>query len=793
LVHATIVILSFSLCLGGAKPARTLAGEAADSAVSSGPPLQEWLILGPIDLNLPDAADATTAGLRRDWLQEAGGEAKAAPLASEALRVEGKDLVWQPHVSSGDIVNLAAALENKDHVTAYAAATIEVPQAETRLAGLGSDDAVRVWLNGELVHENDVRRAAVPDDDMFQLKLQEGTNRLLIKVVNDRGSWGFAFRFIAPEMLAGQLVKAVSTGDADRIEKLVAWGADVNARSPFGLTAVQLAKMRGYDHLAEFLISRGAAPAEPFDPLSVITAMLAEHVSDNGPGMAVLVARDGKVLVSSGRGLANLAHDVPITSATKFRIGSVTKQFTAAAILKLQEQGKLRVTDKLSKFFPDYPRGDEVTIDHLLTHSSGIKSYTSKPDFLKSVTSPTTSEELIESFREDPFDFDPGTRFSYNNSGYFLAGVIIEKVSGQSYGDYLRETFFEPLGMHDTGVHSAAAVVKHEATGYEFEAGDVKKALDWNMSHAGGAGALYSTVEDLMRWNEGVFGGKVLSAESLKAAFTPVKLNSTESPSAPYGYGWFIGDERGLKTISHGGGLHGFMSLATRYVDQNMTVIILHNALPPRPGRSPDELAQFVAEAFLWQEMSPRPRYEVDESVDPKTLAQYTGRFDYQGAVLNVTLDGEQLIAQLTGQQSYPIFPMGKHRFFWKITDAQIEFLIGDAGEVTAARHTQNGRTFVAKRIADEETVKVDPETLDRYVGKYDYTGSGVMTVRRDGNRLWAQLNGQPEFEIFPKSLDTFYWKVVVAEIQFVSGADGKVEKAIHTQSGAKIEVKKIE
>ena len=184
------------------------------------------------------------------------------------------------------------------------------------------------------------------------------------------------------------------------------------------------------------------------------------------------------------------------------------------------------------------------------------------------------------------------------------------------------------------------------------------------MSRAGAAGNLYSTVEDLMRWNEGVFGGKVLSEESLKAAFTPVKLDSGEEPMMSYGYGWMIGEHRGLKTISHGGGLNGWLSLLTRYVDQNTTVVVLHNAMPPVPDLSPSEVAELAADAFLWQEMKPRPRYEEDKSVDPTTFAAYVGRYDYMGAVMDVALEGKQLTAQLTGQPRFPIFPLGRQPVF---------------------------------------------------------------------------------------------------------------------------------
>ena len=234
--------------------------------------------------------------------------------------------------------------------------------------------------------------------------------------------------------------------------------------------------------LAELLTAKGATTDASFSPDRFVDSILSTAESPTAPGIAVLVSRDGTVLFSKGWGMANLEHDVRVTTKTKFRIGSVTKQFTAAAILKLQEDGKLSVDDPLSKFIPDYPRGDEVKLHHLLTHTSGIHSFTSKPEFFATVASSTTPEEMIESFQNDPFDFSPGEKFQYNNSGYFLLGHIIAKVSEKSYGEYLRETFFEPLGMHDTGVHTATAILKGEATGYAVANDVAKTALDWDMS-----------------------------------------------------------------------------------------------------------------------------------------------------------------------------------------------------------------------------------------------------------------------------------------------------------------------
>lgn len=262
-----------------------------------------------------------------------------------------------------------------------------------------------------------------------------------------------------------------------------------------------------------------------------------------------------------------------------------------------------------------------------------------------------------------------------------------------------------------------------------------------------------------------------------------------------YGFGWMIGEHRGLRTIAHSGGLNGWSAELTRYPDQKTTVVVLHNALPQMPGLSPQKVSALAADVFLWQEMKPIPAFEEDKSADPTTFVQYVGRYDYMGAVLDVALEGKhkQLTAQLTGQPRHPIFPSGDDRFYWKVVDAQVEFLKDNKGQVTSARHMQGGQSFVADRLAEEKEVPVDEKKLDCYVGKYEYPGIGVLTVRRDKDKLMAQMTGQPEYEIYGKAEDLFFWKVVAAEVKFVVGKDGKVEKAIHQQSGAKLEAKKIE
>ena len=317
------------------------------------------------------------------------------------------------------------------------------------------------------------------------------------------------------------------------------------------------------------------------------------------PGIAVLLAKDGKILYRKGFGYADIKDKVPVTPDTKFRIGSVTKQFTAAAILKLQENNLLSVNDKLSKFIPDFPRGNEVTIHQLLTHTSGIHSYTGNHDFVERVAKTISPDSLILSIKSDPYDFNPGENLQYNNSGYFLLGYIISKVSGKPYDAYLKETFFNPLGMSNTGVHYSGIKLEREANGYTKNNDKYEDALNWDMSWAGAAGALYSTVDDLLKWNQALYGGKVMNEKSLNAALTPVVLNGESRPPMKYGYGLGLNKYRGMDIIGHGGGLHGFLTQLAYYPKEKVSVVMFTNTADPEINFDPNK----IAEAYLWNKL----------------------------------------------------------------------------------------------------------------------------------------------------------------------------------------------
>ena len=276
---------------------------------------------------------------------------------------------------------------------------------------------------------------------------------------------------------------------------------------------------------------------------------------------AVLLARGGKIVLSKGYGLANRETRTPNSARTKIRLASLTKQFTAAAILMLQERGKLRTSDSVCQYVADCPKPWEaVTIHHLLTHTSGIPSYTGLPDFRKLSVYPATPAELIGRFRDRQLEFAPGKEFGYNNSGYVLLGHVVEKVSGTSYAEFLRENVFRPLGMNDTGYDENDAVIENRADGYTPTPRGIRRAPYIDMTVPFAAGGLYSTAEDMYLWAKALADGKLLSKESLDAMHTPSKSG--------YGYGVFIREQYGLKNIAHGGGIEGASTLLSRFPNE---------------------------------------------------------------------------------------------------------------------------------------------------------------------------------------------------------------------------------
>jgi CubicO group peptidase (beta-lactamase class C family) len=400
---------------------------------------------------------------------------------------------------------------------------------------------------------------------------------------------------------------------------------------------------------------------------------------------AVLVANGDTVLLSKGYGSANLEWEIPNTPSTKFRLGSLTKQFTAASILLLEERGKLSTSDPIKKHIPDAPKAwDAITIHQLLTHTSGIPNFTSFPEFPAMRGTASTVDKTITLFRDKPLDFPAGEKMDYSNSGYLVLGHLIEKLSGGSYDAFVQANLFAPLGMADSGYDSNSRIIARRASGYVWSPDRYTNAdhIDMSVPHA--AGALYSTTGDLLKWERALLGGKVLSAASLAKMLTPANNN--------YAYGVSVQAANGRKAVMHGGAIDGFHTFMATFPDSGVTVIVLGNANNP----SPEQLAaQLVAIAHGETARLPTERKEIPL---PAAAATYAGVYELTPALtMTITLKGSQMFAQLTGQGAIPIFAESDTNFFVKVVDAQISFG-GEGGAITHLVLHQNGRDLKATR-----------------------------------------------------------------------------------------------
>lgn len=336
------------------------------------------------------------------------------------------------------------------------------------------------------------------------------------------------------------------------------------------------------------LLAPAFAPAaEPVPVEKIDAVVMAELKKQKIPGVAVAVIHKGKEVVAKGYGLANVEHDVPVTADTVFQSGSVGKQFTAAVIMLLAEKKKLSLDDTITTFFPDAPaRWNKITVRHLLTHTSGMPDYTDGLDLRKDYT----EDELATlAFGQKPA-FAPGMKWSYSNTGYALLGFVARKASGKFYGDILKDDVFAPLGMKTARVISEADIVPHRAAGYQLEKKRLKNQ-EWVAPsiNTTADGALYVSLRDMVAWDKGVRDGAVLTADSWKAVFTPVKLNSGKT--AGYGFGWAVDEDKGQLHHHHGGAWQGFTTHISRYRGDDLSIIVLTNLAGADPGGISEQIA----------------------------------------------------------------------------------------------------------------------------------------------------------------------------------------------------------
>ena len=414
------------------------------------------------------------------------------------------------------------------------------------------------------------------------------------------------------------------------------------------------------------------------------------YVTDKQFMGSILVAQNGHVLLDKGYGYANLEWEIPNSPTTKFRLGSLTKQFTAAAVLLLEEKDKLSLTDNINKYLKNAPPAwNDITIFHLLTHTSGIPNYTKFPNFSSMTTITITPEQQIELFRNKTLEFQPGSSYEYCNSGYVLLGYLIEKISGLSYQDFIAKNIFKPLEMNDSGYDSHSAIIIQRASGYEMTPNGLHNADYVDMSIPYAAGSLYSTTRDLLRWQESLFGGKIPSQQSLNKIIRPFKNT--------YGLGVSIQSLDGHNAITHGGGINGFNTFMIHFPEDKLTIIVLANLIAF--GFVPQSLGLNITRLALNKSVT-LPSERIEISLSPETLTKFIGSYTItpvniyyttQTSTLVISLENDHLIAKITNQPKLKLLPESETKFFSKIPDVKIEFVNDEQDKIVRLILHQDG------------------------------------------------------------------------------------------------------
>jgi CubicO group peptidase (beta-lactamase class C family) len=403
-------------------------------------------------------------------------------------------------------------------------------------------------------------------------------------------------------------------------------------------------------------------------------------------GVSIAVVKNGKPILVKGYGFADLENDVPATAGTVYRIGSVTKQFTSAAIMRLMEQGKLSLDDTLQKFLPNVPsQGNHVTIRHLLTHTSGIRSYTNLgPKWARVMRIDLVPDSLVALFANEPYDFKPGDAYRYNNSGYFLLGMIIEKLSGKPYGQYLKDEFFTPLGLKGTLYCDQAPLIKHRAQGYAPLPNNTgfTNAEPLSMTQPYAAGSLCSTVGDLVTWTQALSSGKVVSPASYKLMTTPGTLNDGKPMN--YGFGLGVGTLAGHRQVSHNGGINGFISELHLYPDDSVITVVLTNT----GALTAIELERRIARRTLGIKDLPAV------PIDAAALQRFVGEYAIGTVRVKLSVDNGRLRAEQPGAPAFMLKHVGNARFVRDDNDeVQFEFAEGTPAPSFVRRQGPNAIT----------------------------------------------------------------------------------------------------
>ncbi|MDH3708818.1 MAG: serine hydrolase [Cyclobacteriaceae bacterium] len=510
--------------------------------------------------------------------------------------------------------------------------------------------------------------------------------------------------------------------------------------------------------------------------------LLLEKYGGNRPGAAVLAMKGEEVIYRKAFGMANMELGVPMTADHVFEIGSITKQFTAVGILILLEEGKLSLYDEITKFIPDYPTQDHpITIHHLLNHTSGIKSYTSM-NIMAIARQDMSPTELIDFFKNEPMDFNPGDEYRYNNSGYILLGYIIEKLSGMTYEDFVEQRIFSPAGMAHSRYGHKSELIVNRASGYQ-KADSFSNAAYLSMTLPYAAGSLMSTVDDLAKWQKALRDELFVKQQTLQNAYTDHPLNNGK-PSY-YGYGFRPSEINGTATIEHGGGIFGYTSYQIYIPEEELQVVILTNCNCNSPTDITVQLAALaIGKPYHYLDQVTELPSEIKESL--------VGVYDYEDNVTRfITLEEGQLYSQREGSSKLKIYPTDKETFYFEggftklhfdLSTEPISVTFHDRG-VEAVKGAMADRALPAEKVA----IEVAPEVLARYEGTYEIQPGFNLTVTVEDGSLVTQATGQPKAKMLAETQVKFFMKEVPSSLEFVIGEDGRAMACILYQGTREI------
>ncbi len=406
---------------------------------------------------------------------------------------------------------------------------------------------------------------------------------------------------------------------------------------------------------------------------SKINDMLNNEYSNRGTGCVALVSKGGNIIYYNAFGLADLELNTPMTKDMVFEIGSLTKQFTAVAILMLNEQGKLNLNDDIRKYIPDYSTQENtITIHHLLNHTSGIKNYVTLKDWFPQIRKDFTPETFIDLFKNEPLNFSPGEKWEYNNSGYYLLGYVIEKVSGQSYKDFIESKIFKPIKMNNSSYGNRSEIIKNRPSGYSKPNNTFINAPYLSFTHLYSAGALMSTAEDLFKWNKALVTNKLITNESKKLIFTNTTLNDNSKTN--YSYGWAINKINNSNTIEHSGGTLGYATYATYLQEEDIFVTVLSNCDCKEPRVVTTKIAAICID-------KPMPSSESAITLTLSDLNKLVGTYTFEdNSTRIITLKGNQLFFNFPDGNKSKLFSLDGITFWIDGTTENLTFMESATG-----------------------------------------------------------------------------------------------------------------